>query len=379
MNMKTESIRIIISFAICAIFLSQTAFAAGISDTEFYKSHPQIQADLEKYWQTFLIAKTPDMNPGKLMAAQIRLGEIEEGLEQRGFTEESFEQLRTQAQEVYVKMLQKTEDHFSQETFTYLVDQLLKLKPETTEHFKATINTYIDENPSRKSDYDILMNAHNTQVNFVEPDARFAFFKITMSYFLISEAQNYAGTAKKFNAELNSFSGKALADFLILSDKKRSDLVLYKSKTIEPVVNVFAASGMPDLSESAKELIDHYKESASSFKTKSFFKNLSTALKGPNFHMISLFAPIITAGVASFMVYTTVSTGGWEAMRGQPLLWTAVIYGMAVHFFKKDVIGKGFGEELKTYRDMNITTRRSKERQLQIIKQLEKTCEGKFK
>ena len=110
--MKTESIRIIISFAICAIFLSQTAFAAGISDTEFYKSHPQIQADLEKYWQTFLIAKTPDMNPGKLMAAQIRLGEIEEGLEQRGFTEESCEQLINQAHEVYVKNLQKTEDQF---------------------------------------------------------------------------------------------------------------------------------------------------------------------------------------------------------------------------------------------------------------------------
>lgn len=362
---------LILSFQLC--------LGHGLEEKVIWKNHPELRDLLQNYWQAFQVAKVSDTNTGKSLAALLKLGDVEEELEKRGFDDKLLEELRTQAQDAYTEMLQKKEERFSKESFYFSVDALEKVKPETMEGVVFSIKNYAKENASRSQGLERFLAALDEQERIIDPGARFAFFKLSVSFFMLAEAQDFIGKDEALTLRLNRFSGLSLADFLITSEGLNVGLTNLdlQRRILGPIDATFLASGVPNLKEVAQGLIDHYKNNPSEPKIRSFFENISLALKNRknHFNYLSLMAPLLTAGVATSIGYFgSIGPNGWQMPVGQDLFAVLFVYGMAVRFFVKDFLGFGIRDHFKSYFYENNRSRRIQSNKKDVLQSLQKSC-----
>ena len=382
MKVNLSFISKILSCIICALCFAQTAFANGIEDTAFYKSNPKLQQELDKYWQAFLVAKIPDSNPGKIMAAQIHLAEVEELLEAKGVNEENFEILRAQAQSAYVDLQQRKEVRVSVENFEYLVEQFGKVTPKSMDFFIQALKNYGTENMSRQESVELFLNVMAKQTRLVTASSAQPFMRLAISYYLLAEIQNYIGSRTDLAEKINALSSVALVDFLQTNEGYDLNIKDKVARIYSPVLSVFGASGLPDVTETAKNLIDFYKTNSTLPESRGLIKNLYKSfgfrIKDVNLGLLPV--PMLMTVVAGVFTAASVSNGGWASIHGSNSS-VLVIWGLAFYMHAKFVFGinmKSRIQEFKTYLTQDRSIRRIKANKNQLIKSLEKTCKTKL-
>ena len=361
---------------ITLFLIVQTAQAIGLDSKPIYKENPKLQNELDKYWQAFLLAKTADSNPGKMMAAQIRLAEIEEELEVKGFSEQAFDELRTQAQDAFVEIQQKREVRVSAETFDYVVDQLDKLTPQTMDHFSNVLKDYGLENESRRQGLELFIETLNEQFLHISTRTHSAFFKLAISYYLLAESQNFIGN-KEAAKKLNKVSSLALLEYLRVSDsysKTSQERLVY---ILRPIEAIYAASGVPDLTETASNLTEFYKTYTTEPVANGFIKNFKASLNHRNkpINLYALVGGILTTSVATYITMHI----GWENIHKN--LFVLPIWGLALKIFLLDANIFSMQPKIQAFRKF-LAEDRSVERlratKAEVIRALEKTCKVKL-